>query len=461
VRLQSGMGQSFSVEGRGQSLLVILSQLSTSTTPWTLAVYARTGEARTLLGTIVTNPPAITPTGRPVDPPVRVVAICGVPGGAEFEILATAPTVGGVTEQAEIYGVLSPELACTGVVQPIVGTSGLPGSSCSMRALDLTAPVLSDMFPGVAALGLGFDSVNQVWRPFAVDALGHLIVNIVLGAATVNTAAAAPTDPGGLYLGAAAEGYTYDATAGLWRKAVNVDTTNPTDPGGRYLGVASDAYLWDGIQWRRQIGTGLGEGIFLVGQSQTRDLSVDPLIGGILPGTVAFGAVYDGAQWHKIKGLSTGEPVVSRIDGSTIATYIGTLGDNSPAAAGIAAGAATLTGFGAYENATVILEGLGATGGILNVRVQHKPRAAVADWYDLIAFNSIAATTAAAEGIQSSHVALTGVPNKIGKNLAPRLTPGTTCGGLWGNEWRLIYDALAGTSAGAAQVAYFFAHKLR
>ena len=141
--------------------------------------------------------------------------------------------------------------------------------------------------------------------------------------------------------------------------------------------------------------------------------------------------------------------------------YLGALTDTSPAAAGVAHGADTLSGCAGWDMLTFILEGLGATGGALVVRVQDQPNVTLATFYDLAAFNSIAAAAAAADSIQRMHTSLTGVPNKIGSADAPKLVAGTIAGGLWGDVIRLSYEALAGTSAGAVQTVRVFGSKVR
>jgi hypothetical protein len=187
-----------------------------------------------------------------------------------------------------------------------------------------------------------------------------------------------------------------------------------------------------------------------------------PYPGGSYLPVAGFGFVYDWVNhlWHPVSGLATGELSTARIDGVIEPVLIGTITANSPAAPGVAH-TATQAGFAKWENVFCIGELLGATGGGLNVRIQDKPDSAAADFYDLLAFNTVPLLTAAAEAIQRMHVCLTGVPNKIGKNDAPRLTPGTCVGGMFGDVWRVSFEALTGTSAAASQTVKFYGTKLR
>ncbi len=448
MRIQGGMSQSIEVEGRGQSIAILFSQPATSAVAWTFDVYARTPEGRAKVGTVVTNPPGVGLL-RPVDPPVRVVALAGVPGATSWDVQASSPGA----EQAEAWIVASDALICNGLVQPIVGTSGRPGGSCEMRALDLTADVINDMFPGVAALGLGWDAAAQVWRKIAVNGLGQLLVSVIVAGSSVDTSAATPTDPGGSYLGTAAEGYAWDASTGFWVKVPAVQTAGGiAHAGGKFVGVASDLFIFDpvGNTWRPapSVTTTIGA---VHGGSIVQEVADDLFLWD----ATGFG------QWVRAAGLATGEQIVSRIDGSATLTYLGALTDVTPAAAGVAHSAGTIAGAGKYENLTFIGELAGATGGALVVRVQDKPRAASADYYDLAAFPSVPLGQAAAESIFRMHAALTGVPNKIGKNDAPKLVAGTISGGAWGDTLRSSYEALAGTSAGVSVTVYYFGSKLR
>jgi hypothetical protein len=150
-----------------------------------------------------------------------------------------------------------------------------------------------------------------------------------------------------------------------------------------------------------------------------------------------------------------------RVNGIDVPAYLGEIEMTSPTTvAGVTHSSATITGCGKFEMISWIGCLLGATGGATVVRIQDRPRLTT-DFYDLAAFNSVPAAQAAADSIQRMHTAITGVPNKIGKNDAPKLTAGTIAGGIWGDEMRVSCEPLATVTAGAVQKVFFFGHKVK
>ena len=119
----------------------------------------------------------------------------------------------------------------------------------------------------------------------------------------------------------------------------------------------------------------------------------------------------------------------------------------SPVAAGTAA-VAGVGGFSEYEAITIFATITGATGGALDVYVQHSPDGVT--WYDFVHFAQASAAApavsyAVAPSLNNSIVA-------IGSGTTPALTAGGCAGGHWFDQLRVLYVAGSGTSAGAAQV---------
>lgn len=93
---------------------------------------------------------------------------------------------------------------------------------------------------------------------------------------------------------------------------------------------------------------------------------------------------------------------------------------------------------------------IGATGGTLDVYLQNSPDMGTS-WYDFAHWPQLAA---GAPAINYVFTAATGAQNltfaPVGRNLAPALASGTATGGAWGDRFRLVMVAGAGTTAGAA-----------
>lgn len=92
---------------------------------------------------------------------------------------------------------------------------------------------------------------------------------------------------------------------------------------------------------------------------------------------------------------------------------------------------------------------MGATGGTLDVYVQNSPDMG-SSWYDYIHFAQLAAGAGTFRYVASC---ASGAQNlalqTVGFNLTPALAAGTAVGGAWGDRFRLVMVAGAGTSAGA------------
>lgn len=103
-----------------------------------------------------------------------------------------------------------------------------------------------------------------------------------------------------------------------------------------------------------------------------------------------------------------------------------------------------------YSSLSVEANLVGATGGTLDVYIQYNPSADRANWYDFVHFTQLAAAAAALSYVASF---ATGAQNltlaAVGKNLSPALATNTSLGGGWGDAFRLLFVAGAGTSAGA------------
>ena len=91
----------------------------------------------------------------------------------------------------------------------------------------------------------------------------------------------------------------------------------------------------------------------------------------------------------------------------------------------------------------------GATVGSLDVYMQNSPDMG-STWYDYIHFAQLAAGSAVVRYVAS---VASGAQNlalqAIGTNLTPLLAASTAIGGAWGDRFRLVMVAGAGTSAGA------------
>jgi hypothetical protein len=110
-------------------------------------------------------------------------------------------------------------------------------------------------------------------------------------------------------------------------------------------------------------------------------------------------------------------------------------------------------GYSKYEDITFLATLTGATGGTLDVYVQHS--ADGVDWYDYVHFSQLAPAAAAAT--YSYPPALNDNIVAVGKGTAGSagpltLPPGTVAGGRCHDQLRTVFVAGASTSAGAAQV---------
>ena len=120
-------------------------------------------------------------------------------------------------------------------------------------------------------------------------------------------------------------------------------------------------------------------------------------------------------------------------------------------AAGTVAGTAVY-GVAGYSALVIYAELTGATGGTLDIYLQDTPDGGTT-WVDYAHFPQIAAGAgvilrrwAVADGAQQTTLAT------VGKGTSPALAANTIVGGPWGNGFRVVSVAGAGTSAGAAQV---------
>lgn len=93
----------------------------------------------------------------------------------------------------------------------------------------------------------------------------------------------------------------------------------------------------------------------------------------------------------------------------------------------------------------------GATGGTLDIYLQNSPDMG-ASWYDYAHYTQLAAGAGVVRTVAS---VATGAQNltltTVGTNLTPALAAGTVLGGAWGDRFRMVMVAGAGTSLGALQ----------
>jgi hypothetical protein len=106
-------------------------------------------------------------------------------------------------------------------------------------------------------------------------------------------------------------------------------------------------------------------------------------------------------------------------------------------------------GFSKWRQLAFVATVTGATGGALDVYVQHSPDGVT--WYDYIHFTQAAAAASAVTYFYSPTVDNDSIV-AIGKNTTPALAANTAVGGPWFDQLRVLYVAGASTSAGAAQV---------
>ena len=118
----------------------------------------------------------------------------------------------------------------------------------------------------------------------------------------------------------------------------------------------------------------------------------------------------------------------------------------SPSAAGTAANASA-GGFSTYKSVTFKATLAGATGGTLDVYVQHSADGTT--WYDYLHFPQLAASATAVS--YSYDPALNDSIVTVGSGTSPVLAAGSVAGGAPMDYLRVLYVAGASTSAGAAQ----------
>lgn len=135
-----------------------------------------------------------------------------------------------------------------------------------------------------------------------------------------------------------------------------------------------------------------------------------------------------------------------------------TFTETSPAAAGTAASVNPVpystapNGIAAgqlddYAALVFVAELQGATGGVLDVFIQNWFNDT---WYDFAHYNQLAAGAAAtilAFSVSSANQ--TNTHTVVGKNLVPLLAAGSVIAGAWGDRFRLVMKAGAGTTLGA------------
>lgn len=129
----------------------------------------------------------------------------------------------------------------------------------------------------------------------------------------------------------------------------------------------------------------------------------------------------------------------------------GTLSATSPAAPGTGVGtnAVELGGHLADADALMFYASLvGATGGALDVYIQHWVNG---QWLDYAHFAQISAGAAATKAYFAvSKFQAVAIATTVGNGNSPALAASTVVGGPWGSKMRLLFVAGAGTSAGAA-----------
>lgn len=142
---------------------------------------------------------------------------------------------------------------------------------------------------------------------------------------------------------------------------------------------------------------------------------------------------------------------------ATRSIHNGSVSVTSPAVA-TAAGVDTLIGafdVGDLDTIRVVAELAGATGGTLDIYIQMQMKGDT-DWFDYVHFAQQAGGGAA--NIKTFAVSRASAQTTMvtpGKNSVPALAANSVVGGDFGNAWRVVCVAGAGTSAGAALVFHF------
>ena len=153
--------------------------------------------------------------------------------------------------------------------------------------------------------------------------------------------------------------------------------------------------------------------------------------------------------------------------------------ETSPAAAGTVASSQVVTGSLAanvqagvagwvddYESIDLAIDLQGATGGSLDVYVQISPNNG-AHWYDIIHFPQVLAGAALVHyQVPLSQATNTLTATQVGKDLSPALglvsgIVGAVINGAFGDRFRLVMVAGAGTSAGAPVMCSIQAQRSR
>ncbi len=135
--------------------------------------------------------------------------------------------------------------------------------------------------------------------------------------------------------------------------------------------------------------------------------------------------------------------------------------ETSPAAASTVASSAAVTNSTVAGVAIGLLDGMtclqifaalvGATGGTLDVYLQNSPDFGVS-WQDYAHWPQLAAGAAAVKYTMnvSAYAQSVTMLTPVGVDLTPSLGANTCVGGTWGDRFRLVFVAGAGTSVGAA-----------
>lgn len=128
---------------------------------------------------------------------------------------------------------------------------------------------------------------------------------------------------------------------------------------------------------------------------------------------------------------------------------LGATGTASPAAAGYSRSEA-VTGFARYDAITVVASLQGATGGTIDVVVEHSPDGT--DWYELVHLTQLAAAATALTDVWSPGAG--GTVTVVGRNLTTTtaLASGASSGVRWFDQMRVRMVAGVSTSAGAVQI---------
>jgi hypothetical protein len=127
-----------------------------------------------------------------------------------------------------------------------------------------------------------------------------------------------------------------------------------------------------------------------------------------------------------------------------------TLSAVSPAAPGTGLGTSNVGIAGDLADADALIfyaSLVGATGGTLDVYIQHLVNGV---WLDYVHFTQLAAGAAASKAYFAvTKAQAVAVATNVGNGTTPSLPAGTVVGGPWGSQLRLLFTAGASTSAGA------------